>query len=295
MYVKLWIAALALALPAAAQQSTPAADRVTDPLEEGAIINIVDWDGGQLPKRYYERSDQLPMSLDDVRKLSANKFNTDAIVKMLEERRCVCDASVDALVELKQAGVAEQVIQAVSLHALPPNRSFGLTIALDFEGLGGEATVSTQARKGYLYLIVPDGDDSTTRLSSPKSELAEVKERVFIGNLQAILAGRWQRDALIDNTDLLLPKKVRRVTFASEVPLKTYGRKKALVFTSTKPDIYTSADIPEADRAGVQEFVFEYPAASLERQCSLQVLYRQDAMLANRWHLVRTHFQCEWD
>ena len=85
------------------------------------------------------------------------------------------------------------------------------------------------------------------------------------------------------------------MTFASEVPLKTYGRKKALVFTSTKPDIYTSADIPEADRAGVQEFEFEYPAASLERQCSLQVLYRQDAMLANRWHLVRTHFQCEWD
>ena len=279
MYVKLWIAALALALPAVAQQSTPAAERVTDPLEEGAIINIVDWDGGQLPKRYYERSDQLPMSLDDVRKLSANKFSTVAIVKMLEERRCVCDASVDKLVELKGAGVAEQVIEAVSLHALPPNRSFGLTIALDFEGLGGEAAVSTQARKGYLYLIVPDGD----------------KERVFIGNLQAILAGRWQRDALIDNTDLLLPKKVRRVTFASEVPLKTYGRKKALVFTSTKPDIYTSADIPEADRKGVQEFEFEYPATSLERQCSLQVLYRQDAMLANRWHLVRTHFQCEWD
>ena len=95
MYVKLWIAALALALPAAAQQSTSAADRVTDPLEEGAIINIVDWDGGQLPKRYYERSDQLPMSLDDVRKLSANKFSTVAIIKMLEERRCVCDASVD--------------------------------------------------------------------------------------------------------------------------------------------------------------------------------------------------------
>ena len=279
MYIKVWIAALALALPAAAQQSRSAADWATDPLKEGTIINIVDWDGGPLPKRYYERSEQLPMSLDDVRKLSENKFSTDAIVKMIVERRCACDASADALVELKKAGVAEQVLQAVSLHALPPNRSFGLTISLDFEGLGGKATVSTQARKGYLYLIVPDGD----------------KERVFIGNLQAILAGRWQRDEMIDNTNLLLPKKVRRVTFASEVPLKTYGRKKALVFTSTKPDIYTSADIPAADREGVQEFEFEYPAASLENQCSLQVLYRQDAILANRWHLVRTHFQCEWD
>ena len=278
MYVKVWIAALALALPAAAQINTSAANQAMDLLAKGLIFNIVDWDGGQLPRRY-ERSDQLPMSLDDVRNLSANKFSADAIVKMLTERRCACDASADALVELKKAGVAEQVLQAVSLHSLPPNRAFGLTISLDFEGLGGASTVSTQARKGYLYLIVPDGD----------------KERVFMGNLQTILSRRWQHDELVDNTDLLLSKKVRRVTFASEVPLKTYGPKKVLVFTSTKPDIYTSADIPETDRKGVQEFEFEYPAASLESQCTLQVLYRQDSMLANRWHLVRTNFQCEWN
>ena len=278
MYVKVWIAALVLALPAAAQINTSAANQAMDLLAKGLIFNIVDWDGGQLPRRY-ERSDQLPMSLDDVRNLSANKFSADAIVKMLTERRCACDASADALVELKKAGVAEQVLQAVSLHSLPPNRAFGLTISLDFEGLGGASTVSTQARKGYLYLIVPDGD----------------KERVFMGNLQTILSRRWQHDELVDNTDLLLSKKVRRVTFASEVPLKTYGPKKVLVFTSTKPDIYTSADIPETDREGVQEFEFEYPAASLESQCTLQVLYRQDSMLANRWHLVRTNFQCEWN
>ena len=114
--------------------------------------------------------------------------------------------------ELKQAGVAEQVIQGGIAPRAAAQPLVRPDDRLDFEGLGGKATVSTQARKGYLYLIVPDGD----------------KERVFIGNLQAILAGRWQRDALIDNTDLLLPKKVRRVTFASEVPLKTYGRKKAL-------------------------------------------------------------------
>ena len=103
------------------------------------------------------------------------------------------------------------------------------------------------------------------------------------------------RDGLVDRTDLLLPTKVRRVTFAAEVPLKTYGPKKALVFTSTKPDIYTLTDIPERDLAGVREFEFDYPASSLERICSLQVLYKQDAMLADRWHLQRTHFQCEWD
>ena len=247
-------------------------------LDDGFIYNIVEWDGGQLPA-VYERSDQLPVTLADVRKLSASKFSEAAITKMLEERRCACDASVDALVGLKQGGVSEKVIEAVSLHSLPPNRAIDLTIALDFEGKGGAAAVSSQARKGYLYLIIPDGD----------------RERVFVGNLQSILGRKWQRDTLIDNTDLLLPKKVRRIVFASSVPLKTHGEKRALVFTSTKPDIYTSADVPKADREAAMEFAFDYPASSLQRACSLQALHRQDTMLADQWHLVRTHFECEWD
>jgi len=285
MDVKRWISIVALALMICgsgwAQQSSPAGGEIgrsPDPLAEGQIFNIVDWDGGKLPQRY-ERSHQLPMSLEDVRKLSASEFSESAIIRMIQQRRCACDASVDALIGLKEAGVAENVIQAVSLHGLAPNRSLQLVISIDFEGLGGEQEISTQARKGYLYVIVPDGD----------------RERVFVGNLQAILAGRWERDSLVDNTDLLMPKRVRRVVFAAEVPLKVHGGKRATVFTSTKPDIYTSADIPEADREGMQVYEFDYPTSSLQRICNLQVLYRQDAMLRNSWHMVRSHFQCEWD
>ena len=247
-------------------------------LFEGHVFNIVDWDGGALP-RVYERTAQLPLTMADVRKLGAGEFGDAAIVKMLQERRCACDASVDALLELKKAGVSQAVVQAVSLHALPPNRFLDLVISLDFEGLGGEATVSTQARRGYLYLIIPDGD----------------RERVFIGNLQTILAGRWKREAMVDNTDLLLPKKVRRITFAAQVPLKTYGPRSALVFASTKPDIYTTADIPEGDRQGALKYAFDYPPSSLERHCTLQALYRQDALLPDRWQLKRSHFECEWE
>ena len=266
--------------PAAAEKATPAGagSGSRHALEEGYVFNIVDWDGGELPK-LYERSEQLPLTLADVRKLSANQFGTDAIVKMIEERRCACDASVDALVGLKQAGVAPEVVQAVSLHSLAPNRALNLTVIIDFEGVGGSPVVSTQARKGYLYLIVPDGE----------------RERVFMGSLNTILGQKWQRDTMVDNTDLLLPKKVRRVAFAAAVPLKTHGAKKAMVFTSTTPDIYTAADIPATDRKGVQEFSFDYPASSLQRDCVLQVLYRQDNMLPDTWHLVRSHFECEWD
>ena len=268
------------ALSVCAQQPAPASPGQVPKkvLDEGYLFNIVDWDGGQLPK-LYERSDQLPLQLDEVRQLSASKFSDAAIIKMLEERRCACDVSVGSLVGLKQAGVSEAVIAALSLHALPPNRSLNLNITIDFEGLGGADQPSSQARKGYLYLIVPDG----------------AKERVFFADLQAVLAGRWQRDALVDNTDQLLAKKVRRVSFEARVPLKVHEHKKALVFTSTRPDIYSSADIPQADRAGAQSIEFDYPTSSLQQNCTLQVLYRQDAMIPDQWHQVRSHFECEWE
>jgi len=273
-------AALALgAGPATAQSPTgDLAGAARGVLEAGYVFNIVDWDGGDLP-RVYERSEQLPLTLDGIRTLSASGFADSTIVKMVEERRCACDASVEALVALKELGVKETVIQAVSLHSLAPNRALNLTITMDFEGQGGQAAVSAQARRGYLYLIIPDGD----------------RDRVFYGNLQAILSGRWQRDTAIDNTDLLLPKKVRRISFTARVPLKTHGPRKALVFASTKPDIYTIADIPAADAEGIQEFVFDYPVSSPLRDCSLQILHRQDAMLSDTWHLERSHFECEWE
>jgi hypothetical protein len=243
---------------------------------QGTVFNIVDWEGGPLPP-LYERSDQMPMSLEDLIQLTAADFSDDAIVKMLEERRCACDASVTSLVRLKQEGVSEKVIQALSLHALPPNRALNLAIHMDFEGLGGASAVSAKARKGYLYLIIPDGDD----------------DRVFFGSLQQVL-GRSARTQQ-DNTDLLLSKPVRRASFVARVPLKTHGSKRAMVFLSTRPDIYTVADIPEADRAAAQTFTFDYPVSSLQSRCTLQVLNRQDAMLDDKWHLERSHFQCEWD
>ena len=126
----LWFGASMMVEPAQGQNS-PGKAGLGGPagsvLESGLIHNIVEWDGGTLPA-VYERSDQLPMTLEDVRKLSASKFSEAAITRMLEQRRCACDASVDALVSLKKAGVSKGVIAAVSLHALRPNRSIELTI-----------------------------------------------------------------------------------------------------------------------------------------------------------------------
>ncbi|MBT6144200.1 MAG: hypothetical protein HOH74_02150 [Gemmatimonadetes bacterium] len=277
------MALLLAVLSVSAQAEAQTAVQTADParpgvhvMPAGSVFNIVDWDGGMLPP-LYERSDQLPLSLDDIIQMQQADFSDAAISKMLQERRCACDASVASLIRLKEAGVSEGVIQSMSLHALAPNRAIDLLMHLDFEGLGGAGNVSTQSRKSYLYLIIPDGD----------------RDRVFFGNLQQAM-GRSAKPQ-VDNTDLLLPKSVRRATFVARVPLRTHGSKRAMVFASTRPDIYTVADIPEADRSAAQEFTFDYPASSLQSRCSLQALHRQDAMLPGLWHLERSHFECEWD
>ena len=238
----------------------------------GAIVNIVEWDGGELPP-VYARSDQLPFAREDILELIQNDFTPEQIARMVRERRYVGDVSAGALVDLKKSGVAPPVIQAVSRHALPPNRALHLSVRLEFEG------TSREARRRYFYIIIPDGEI----------------ERIFTADLGGVLSGRWRRDVRVDQTDPLLPRQVRRITFSGEVPLKTYGQKTIRVFTSTRPGIAASADIPEADRPEVREYRIDYPVSSLQQDCQLQVRYRQDALLPYKWQMVGAYLQCEWN
>lgn len=243
-----------------------------DARAETEVVNIVSWEGGKLPP-VYERSDQPPLSAEDILRLSQNGFAPQQVVRMIQERRFAGDASADALIGLKKAGVAPEVLQAVSFHALPPNRALNLSVELSFEGM------SMEARRRYLYVILPDGPH----------------ERVFTADIGVVLAGRWSRDVLVDQTDPLLPRHIRRITFSGEIPLKTYGPKKVLVFTSTRPDITASADIPDSDRSGVQTYTLDYPASSLRRDCLLRIRYKQDVAIPHKWRMVRSQLQCEWN
>lgn len=262
----------ALSLIAALSLFLPGAARAGDVPTRGAVVNIVKWDGGELPP-VYERSSQLPLTRNDILNLSHNGFAPEAIVRMVRERRFVGNASADALIELRKAGVAPEVVQAVSLHALPPNRALRLTVQLDFEG------ASREARQRYLYILIPDGPH----------------ERIFTADLGTVLAGRWHNDTMVDQTDPVLPRQIRRITFADSIPLKTYGEKTIRVFLSARPDIETSADIPEADRPGVREYRIDYPESSLLQECRLRVRFKQDPVLPYKWKMTGSHIECEWN
>jgi len=241
------------------------------PPTRGAVINIVEWDGGELPQ-VYERSEQLPFTQSDLSRLARSGFEAPQIAQMISERRYVGDASASGLIALKNAGIPTEVIQAVSKHSLPPNRALNLTIQLEFEGN------SWAARKRYLYVIIPDGKT----------------ERVFTADLESVLAGQWRHDVTVDHTDPLLPRKIRRITFVGSVPLKSYGVKPVRVFTSTRPGLRRAADIPEPDLADVNTYTIDYPVSSLLQDCRITIRYKQDAMLPETWQMVDTSLECEW-
>ncbi len=235
-------------------------------------INIINWDSNSLPK-VYERSDQLPLTDVEIAKLAKAGFDAPAVVKMIEERRCACDASADGLIKLKEQGVQKDVLAAVSLHSLAPNRALFLNITLDFVG------DSNQARESFFYMFVDDGEIT----------------RVFTANLGELLVSRRAHDELVDRSDILIARKVRRIQLPGDIALKTYGKHTLLVATSANPTLTHPSQLSKNELKNAQTYTFDYPRTSLQSVCRLVTGYKRDAVLTYKWKQLGSRFECEWN
>jgi hypothetical protein len=242
------------------------------PAEGESRVNILNWDANALP-RVFQRSDQLPLNDEDLIKLSKAGFDTAQLVKMIEERRCACDASADGLIRLKQQGVGPEVISAVSLHALRPNRALNLDVRIDFTG------DSNEARENFLYFFVEDGDFT----------------RVLTANIGDLLSKQHPHDAVIDRSDILISRKVRRIELPGEIPLKIYGPHRLMVVASGRPTLTHPSQLTDAERSQSQVYTFDYPRSSIQNICRLTVGYKRDVVLTYRWHYMGSRFECEWN
>ncbi|MCP3162697.1 hypothetical protein [Myxococcus qinghaiensis] len=270
---------LAAALTLAASQapvgfSSSGGPQVALPFPTGTTqtYNIIQWDPNQLP-RIYERSDQLPLTDDELTKLSQAGFEPAQLVKMIEERRCACDASADGLIKLKKAGVDKAVLSAVSRHGIAPNRELDLLVTMDFTG------ESRVAREAFLYFFVDDGDLT----------------RVFSANITDLLQRRNRHETTVDRSDILVARTVRRVQLSGRVPLKTYGKHNVLVVASASPTLTHPSQLTPQERAKSQSYTFDYPRASLMSLCRLTAGYRRDAVLNYKWNFEGSRFECEWN
>ncbi|ABF89009.1 hypothetical protein MXAN_5685 [Myxococcus xanthus DK 1622] len=248
--------------------------QVNLPFPSGDVqtYNIIQWDPNQLP-RIYERSDQLPLTDEELTKLSQAGFEPAQLVKMIEERRCACDASADGLIRLKKAGVDKDVLAAVSRHGLAPNRGLNLLVTLDFTG------ESRNAREAFLYFFVDDGDIT----------------RVFTANIPELLRRRNSHETTVDRSDILVARTVRRVQLAGQVPLRTYGKHNVLVVASASPTLTHPSQLTAQELSRSQRYTFDYPRASLQNVCRLTAGYRRDAVLAYKWNFEGSRFECEWN
>ncbi|NVI97696.1 hypothetical protein HV824_06135 [Myxococcus sp. AM009] len=242
------------------------------PAGDVQTYNIIQWDPNQLP-RIYERSDQLPLTDEELTKLSQAGFEPAQLVKMIEERRCACDASADGLIRLKKAGVDKDVLAAVSRHGLAPNRGLNLLVTLDFTG------ESRTAREAFLYFFVDDGDLT----------------RVFTANIPELLRRRNSHETTVDRSDILVARTVRRVQLAGQVPLRTYGKHHVLVVASASPTLTHPSQLTAQELSRAQRYTFDYPRASLQNVCRLTAGYRRDAVLAYKWNFEGSRFECEWN
>ena len=238
----------------------------------GPVVNIVEWDGNALPP-VYERSYQLPISQTDLIKLSNHDFGAEQLALMISQRRYAGDVSAEGLIALREAGLHHDVVQAASLHALPPNRGINLMITLEIDGL------QSTPRSRYLYIIIPDGEI----------------ERVFTADLEQILGRKWKSETVVDRSDLLIPRSVRAITFNGRIPLKTPGQRELTVFTSTRPDIHWLSDISGQRTGNIKTHAFEYPASSIKSECRLLIRLFQDRVLEDNWNVTGTHLECEWN
>jgi len=239
---------------------------------ETTTLNLIEWSSNDLPK-VYERSDQLPLTDEEVAKLAKAGFDAKQMVKMIEERRCACDASADGLIKLKNQGVPQEVLSAISLHGLQPNRHLDLLLTLDFSGEGN------QSRERFLYFFIDDGDLT----------------RVFTANIADMLGRKFAHEKMVDQSDLLIARQVRRVQLAGQVPLKTYGKHTVLVASSGNPTLTHPSQLSAAERSKAQTYTFEYPRVSLENVCRLTAGYRRDVVLAHQWNFMGSRFECEWN
>jgi hypothetical protein len=252
--------------------AVPHLGRNSDPKtrsDDSHVIHIVEWEGGQFPA-IYERSDQLPLSNEDVVALTTSGFGASEISRLISERRYVGDASADGLIQLKSDGVAPEVLRAISRHALPPTRALRMTLQIGLEGN------SPEARGRYLYVIIPDGE----------------VERILTADLGELVARKGA--VQVDRTDRLLPRAVREIRVNGTVPITNDGPREVLIVSSSRPDIWSAEDIPERDRTGVRTFQMDVPASSLNRDCRIRVRYRQDPLLPHVWKETGSRFQCEW-
>jgi hypothetical protein len=98
-----------------------------------------------------------PMDVGEVVKLVKNKFSDNIIIARIEETESYFNLSTDDLIELKEAGASDALVQYMILRkpgGVPPVTGTGTTAGISTAGRTGTPTVVTPPSSKYVDLTV---------------------------------------------------------------------------------------------------------------------------------------------
>lgn len=222
------------------------------------------------------KSDSMPFTMTEIEKLSQAGIAERSLLEMVRTRGLLVVADADTLLRLKAGGATDALVAAVSAHALPPNRTLDLTIAVRLETPYSVG----QAPHLYVEIVNLDTKEQEAFLHSPLSQL---------------LAQKWRVDVVEDRSDPLLPTRVRSLRVWGQVPIRRPGKLEIRLLVSKDPALTRLDGLSPGDQKDVRVFPIEYPPVSLSRACELQVELSRDALLRDHFNLGRTDVRCRWD
>jgi hypothetical protein len=116
---------------------------------------------------------RAPLSNDDIIKLVQLKFSDDVIVAKIKSSPCKFDTSVDGLVKLREAGVSDDVLEAMTEAGAPSSPTAGGR---------ANAPVTGQSAMTKPYALIVEGETNRP-LPASRVEVAHAK-------------GKWTGDSL---------------------------------------------------------------------------------------------------
>jgi hypothetical protein len=119
--------------------------------------------------------------------------------------------------------------------------------------------------------------------------------RSFVLTASELVARTRGAEVMTDRSDLLLDKSIYRVHFRGSVPLKSPGTHTLTIALSRRAAVAHPSELDSAEVDQARIHTFEYPKASLKRECNLHVGLERDAVLPDRILLRGSRFECEWD
>lgn len=222
------------------------------------------------------RSAARPLSLAEIRSLAKSGVKEKALVRMIRSRRAMTAARGDDLAALKAQGVSDNVIEAISTHALAENRRIDVLLTLDVV-----RPLSTE-KAPVLYVALVHEESGR-------------QEELLKGALGEVLNHRWKVDEIVDNSDPLLPSSVRRIRLAVPFRATRHGKMAFKILVTRRPGLTDLTRLSAEETGRLVTVPFDYPAVSLDNRCELDLELTQDPLLPGELTLRSPTLRTYWE